>query len=193
VTTIFVDLDGVLADFISAAITAAELPITADQVQHWNFFQEYLDEEEFSKRIDNTMYFWDDLPVYPWAHELVEYLKTKGDIVYCTSPGNHDEAATGKLNWLRRHGFLSKHSKNYVLTHYKWLLAGRDRILVDDSDDQSYRFVNMGGHSVVFPQKWNMKVGWASDVSAQRMMSVVQQMGWIEREGWKPFCKVGDV
>lgn len=190
-TTIFVDLDGVLADFVSAAIAAAELPITADQVEHWNFFEEYMDEEEFGKRINSTMYFWDDLPVYPWAHELVDYLKTKGDIVYCTSPGNHDEAATGKLNWLRRHGFLSKHSKNYVLTHYKWLLAGRDRILVDDSDQQCVHFDQMGGAVVLFPQQWNRMRDWASDPTP--FACVTMQMGRIEREGWKPFCKVGGV
>jgi 5'(3')-deoxyribonucleotidase len=190
-TTIFLDLDGVLADFVSGAIAAAELPVTAEQVEHWNFFEEYMDDDEFTKRINDTMYFWDDLAVYPWAHELVGYLKTKGDIVYCTSPGNHDEAATGKLNWLRRHGFLSKHSKNYVLTHYKWLLAGRDRILVDDSDQQCRSFELSGGASVIFPQKWNRMFDWASDPTP--FACVTMQMGDIERECWKPYCKVGGV
>ena len=186
-TTIFVDLDGVLADFVSGAIAAAELPITADQVEHWNFFQEYMDEEEFNRRINEMMYFWEDLAVYPWAHELVDYLKTKGDIVYCTSPGNHDEAATDKLHWLRRHGFLSKHSTNYVLTHYKWLLAGRDRFLVDDSDQQCHAFDMSGGSAIIFPQQWNMMGDWVGS----HLSSVKQQLDRNIRECWKPFCRVG--
>jgi 5'(3')-deoxyribonucleotidase len=161
---ILIDLDGVLANFNAGAISAAGLPIRSEDVDSWDFFLPYMSEEEFTKAIDDTMYFWDDLEVYPWAHRLVEVCRAKGEVFFCSSPGNHDEAATGKLNWLRKNGFLGPKDKNYVLTHDKWLLAGPGRVLVDDSPFQLTKFRDAGGERCTFPQPWNHTGGYTDKV-----------------------------
>jgi hypothetical protein len=57
--------------------------------------------------------------------------------------------------WLKRHGFVLPSGTNYVLTNYKWMLAGRDRVLVDDYQKNCAMFDKHDGVSVVFPQRWN--------------------------------------
>jgi hypothetical protein len=61
----------------------------------------------------------------------------------------------GKIKWLKRHGFVLPSGTNYVLTNYKWMLAGRDRVLVDDYQKNCAMFDKHDGVSVVFPQRWN--------------------------------------
>jgi 5'(3')-deoxyribonucleotidase len=152
---ILCDLDGVLADFVTGSIEACQLPIKHDDVDCWNYFEPYMTRKEFWQRIHEQKYFWEDLPVYPWAHDLVGMLAEYGDVVFCTDPSGDDEGATGKIKWLKRHGFVLPSGTNYVLTNYKWMLAGRDRVLVDDYQKNCAMFDKHDGMSVVFPQRWN--------------------------------------
>jgi 5'(3')-deoxyribonucleotidase len=115
---------------------------------------------EFYKCINSRMYFWDDLPVYPWAYELLEVCRSFGNVYFASSPGMCDEAATGKLNWLRWHGFLGKRDMNYMLGHDKWLMANPGNVLIDDSDIQVQHFHGSGGQTILFPQPWNASTEW---------------------------------
>lgn len=153
--TIFCDLDGVIADFVSASIEACDLPIGHDDVKTWNFFKPYMPAEEFWRTIHEQKYFWEDLPIYPWAHELVDMLKRHGDVVFCTDPSHDDESATGKIRWLKRHGFVGPGGMNYVLTAEKWRLAKPGTILVDDSEENCFEFTRKRGAGITFPQPWN--------------------------------------
>lgn len=155
-TTIYCDLDGVIANFVEGAIEAADLPLTHDDVKEWDFFKPYMSSEEFWGRVHAQSCFWEDLPVYPWAHELVEALRSFGDVVYCSDPTLDDESATGKIKWLKRHGFVKPGEKNYILTAEKWRLAAQHSYLVDDSYKNCVDFARHGnGEWNVFPQRWN--------------------------------------
>lgn len=153
--TIYCDLDGVIADFVSGAIEACDLPIAHDDVKTWNFFKPYMNEYEFWRRIHEQKYFWEDLPVYTWANELVRSMSRFGNVVFCTDPSHDDEAATGKIRWLKRHGFIKPDGKNYILTAEKWRLAKPGDVLVDDSEVNCMHFCGSGGFGIVFPQPWN--------------------------------------
>ena len=155
---ILLDMDGVLADFNAGAIEATGIPITTDQITTWDWFEPYMTADEFYKCINSRMYFWDDLPVYPWAHELLEVCRSFGSVYFASSPGMGDEAATGKLNWLRRHGFLQYRDMNYMLGHDKWLMANPGNVLIDDSVEQVSKFHGAGGQTILFPQPWNWHV-----------------------------------
>ncbi len=154
-TTIYLDIDGVLADFVTGSIEACDLPLTHDQVTEWDYYKPYMEAKEFWKCIHAQQYFWEDLPVYPWAHDLVKMLSEFGEIVYCSDPSSDDEAASGKIKWLKRHGFLKPDGKNFVLTPCKWLLAGPERVLVDDYGYNTAAFSRQGGAAILFPQPWN--------------------------------------
>lgn len=164
-TTIYCDLDGVIANFVEGAIEAAGLPITHDDVTQWDFFKAYMSPKEFWNRIHAQSCFWEDLPVYPWAHELVEGLWSFGDVVFCSDPTLDDESATGKIRWLKRHKFISRGSHNYVLTAEKWRLSKQNTILVDDSNINCQNFamrMESDGEAIVFPQRWNDMLGHAT-------------------------------
>lgn len=158
-TTIYCDLDGVIANFVEGAIEAADLPLTHDDVKEWDFFKPYMSSEEFWSRVHAQSCFWEDLPVYPWAHELVEALRSFGDVVYCSDPTLDDESATGKIKWLKRHGFVKPGERNYVLTAEKWRLSSsHECFLLDDSPKNCTAFEmrpDAFGYSIVFPQRWN--------------------------------------
>ena len=156
--TIYCDLDGVLANFIQGSIEACDLSISQDDVKTWNFFRPYMPAEEFWKKIHEQKYFWEDLQLYPWAHELVDMLKRHGDVVFCTDPSHDDESATGKICWLKRHGFVKPGGKNYVLTAEKWRLSKPGTVLVDDSVKNCYDFSTYGGLGITFPQPWSFAV-----------------------------------
>lgn len=155
-TTIYCDLDGVIANFVEGAIEAADLPLTHDDVKEWDFFKPYMSSEEFWGRVHAQSCFWEDLPVYPWAHELVEALRSFGDVVYCSDPTLDDESATGKIKWLKRHGFVKPGERNYILAAEKWRLSQSGVILLDDSPANCRQFYDGGnGLSIQFPQRWN--------------------------------------
>ena len=162
-TTIYCDLDGVIANFVDGAIEAADLPITHDEVNQWDFFKPYMSSEDFWGRIHAQACFWEDLPVYPWAHELVEALRSFGDVVYCTDPTLDDESATGKIKWLKRHGFVRPGERNYILAAEKWRLSQSGVILLDDSPANCRQFYEGGnGLSIQFPQRWNDTFGYST-------------------------------
>ena len=156
--TILLDIDGVLADFVTGSIEACGLPITHDEVTQWNYYEPYMTKEEFWKRIHAQKYFWEDLPVYPGAHLLVEVMKQVGAVYFCSDPSGDDEAATGKIRWLKRHGFVNPGEDNYILTPHKHLLAGPNVVLVDDYAENVKKFRDRGGEGVLYPQRWNL--GW---------------------------------
>ncbi len=151
-----IDMDGVIANFIAGSIEACELPITEDEVKQWNYYEPFMTRYEFWRRIHEHQYFWEDLSVYPGSHELVERLESRGDVIFCTDPSGDDDAATGKIKWLKRHGFVKPDGNNYVLTHHKHLLAKPGVVLIDDYPANVERFIEHGGKAVLFDRPWNM-------------------------------------
>lgn len=182
-TTIYCDLDGVIANFVEGAIEAADLPLTYDEVVQWNFFKPYMSVTEFWGRIHAHSCFWEDLPVYPWAHELVGALRSFGDVIFCTDPSHDEESSTGKIRWLKRHGFLSKGDPDcYVLLRDKFLLSKPGTVLVDDSTYNCRMFTGLQdqGDAILFPQRWNITLGHAT---ADPVAVVVGQLRFIQGVG----------
>ena len=143
---IYCDLDGVIADFVTGSIEACNLQMKTEDVVGWAYYNPHVTHEEF----------WEDLPVYPWAHEFVAMLATYGDVVFCTDPTGDDDSATGKVKWLKRHGFIKPDGTNYALIYAKHLLARKDTVLLDDWLQNCDMFKNSGGYGIDFPQPWNM-------------------------------------
>jgi len=113
--TIFIDMDGVLADFYSAADKLKE-----------NF------PDEFGNNIkpDEVLDFSTFSPM-PGAIDAVANLIDMGHDVFIatTPPWNHPDAWGQKRNWIAKH--LPQLEKKMFLTHRKDLLKGD--ILIDDT------------------------------------------------------------
>lgn len=153
---IMLDKDGVLADFVSAAMKVCGLKYDPDQWPKGVYGMEQvtgLPESEIWDRIHSCgSAFWANLKPYPWALHLVTELQKLDDVTIATVPSPDPSSYAGKIRWLKRHGLFNLPS---MLGRQKWLLSGPGRILIDDSELNLKLWQQYGGESVLFPQPWN--------------------------------------
>ena len=180
---IFLDLDGVLADFVSAARDVhryhdpANVP--ADYVAaKWDFFTDWgITGKTFWSHIHakGLDFYGSWVQPYSWALTILrEVDRGHDDFAVLTAPSSSHWSYAGKKLWVdtylrpacRRpiklivanmpHGEDTKH-----------LLAGPDRLLIDDNDENVGEFRRAGGHAVVFPQLWNSRADLVPTFSAE--------------------------
>jgi len=168
---LILDLDGVMVDFVTAAMHKtgvigyqnSEYPVRAG----WNIVKarnilakktSYLrpmSDKQFWQHFD-LIDFWANLDYWPGALSFWNKLRWGfgvDNIFVCTS-GLTPEAAAGKSIWVKNMlpGFNPKH---LFIGTSKHLLAGPDRILVDDRDKNCLDFYEAGGMGVLVPRPWN--------------------------------------
>lgn len=158
---IFIDLDGVLADLIGAACGI----FGRYDLQHGHTAWpagEYSIAKVLNVTTDRLwaavnrqgVEWWAHLEVLPHADALLALLNSTGlESSILTAPSVSDYEWTGKALWVARHsiGFRDR----LHMTPRKELLAGPDRLLIDDSDENCKRFREAGGQAIVYPQPWN--------------------------------------
>lgn len=158
IDTILLDLDGVLVDFFTPAL---ELFGKGHLIDSWTPGEYRLHpslgitEAEFWRAIDaEGIGWWEDLPPYPWCHELYDFCKGKAKNVYiATSPSRYFASAAGKVRWLQEQfgaGF-----RDYMIGPHKHLMAKPGVLLIDDSDANIDLFSEHGGPAILFPRPWN--------------------------------------
>jgi hypothetical protein len=155
---IFLDMDGVLCDFVGAALRIHKRldALEAWPKGEWDIAKVLgISTEDFWATIDHhAEHFWADLQPYPWMNDLVRLLESFGiPITIASSPSYDPYSAAGKLMWLKRH--LPQFKRRYLLGSEKHLLAMPGTVLIDDNDDGTLRFSDAGGWAVLFPQPWN--------------------------------------
>lgn len=181
---IYLDMDGVIADFVSPSLVAAFIPLTHDKVTRWGYYDDYMTSLEFWRRINRTADFWFNITPYEWAKSLVMFCKSVAPVYFCSSPVVSNHCASQKLEWLLAHGFMSDGEDNFVLTPHKEQLAGPGRVLIDDGTHQIAKFVKAGGHGILFPQPWNEYAGLmldSDDDEAKRHEIVVGAVNWYQK------------
>ena len=139
---VYVDMDGVIADFFSAL---AEFR----KVNHWKDKGEITLDTSI-KELQGTNFF-ETLPVFPFAKKLVDLVKsyTGGDWYVNTSPlrDDHENSEYYKTKWLEKHNF---DPKDIIVTKRKESYAvdkktGIPNILIDDRPKNLERWVARGG------------------------------------------------
>lgn len=158
---VFIDMDGVMADWVGAVcdlfgrfqedyVSRNWTPGEYSIEQILNISTERLWATINRQGID----WWAHLEPLPWWRDLlaiVEAAEVETSIL--TAPGRCDHALTGKGRWLNQH--LPTYRGRLHMTKEKHLLAGPDRLLIDDSDENCRRFIEAGGAAIVYPQPWN--------------------------------------
>lgn len=165
------DMDGVLADFVTPSLTAAGVPLGHDDCLSWNYFAPFMTEAEFWRKIDAVEGFWDNIEPYSWASELVQMCESIAPVYFCSAPAKHPSCASAKIQWLKKHGLMEECDDNYLLTKHKWMAAGRNRVLIDDGDHNVEAFIKQGGNAITFPQPWNSSYKYAGRASNLKLMS----------------------
>ncbi len=176
----FLDLDGVLVDFVQGALDVHNFEITVAEM-----YKNILGEWDFVKHLSPKMTaasFWKPMNEEFWAklewmddgREIVRVLEDrfgqKNITLWTTSSDNYG-CAEGKKRWVERH--LPKHYKhNIIFGHAKHFGAAKDTILVDDRDLNIDKFAERGGNTLLVPRLWN-KLHEFHTITTQHMMDVL--------------------
>ncbi len=154
---IFLDLDGVMADFVNASFDIHKMDRPKGKLS-WNYFEEWgISQEEFWRPINEKgAKFWQDLEKYEWFDEVLEYVVSKDpEFSICTSPSNHWSSYAGKAKWINKHFPKGTLQRSFFCTKKYRLAKHYDSVLIDDSETNVHKWKNFGGHAVLFPAAWN--------------------------------------
>lgn len=148
---IFVDLDGVLANFLQQICLQFNRDL--DQLPVGEYRLERLlgmPWTEIDATIGRNHQFWASIPEYPWTRKVLPVLREYGDVFILSSPWQQSaECHKAKLEWCDR--VLGVAMSDVILTPHKHLLSAPGRVLIDDCAENCQRWSNRGGHAVVFP------------------------------------------
>jgi 5'(3')-deoxyribonucleotidase len=160
-TNFLLDMDGVLADFLSGAIKALNQKFNrtitlnqyATEFGQWGTYDYYgISVNDFWKAIEEVPDFWLNLPMMPWGRELYDHLSHLGEVTIVTSPSMDPNCAIQKLQWLRNN--LNVTPDKVFIGSRKYLMAGNG-ILIDDYYKNIISFRDNGGEAILVPSTWN--------------------------------------
>jgi len=151
------DMDGVCCDWTKKALQTLNCPQYIDnwtngvksvsQITGYSYDYIWDKIDKFGSK------WWEDLEEFPWFWDMYNYLKSEGDVVFCTKPSLDSNSLKGKVDWMQKR--FGKKFINYSLTPLKHLNANKNHILIDDTEKQINKFIKEGGRAILFPQYWN--------------------------------------
>ena len=156
-TRIYLDIDGVVADFVGA--TSRLLGFDPSVVDSWDYYPTIgHTEQSFWDAIrDAGVDFWKSIQPYDWMPELIGKLSDFGEVTLLTAPPpRHDlrgPMIAGRIEWI--HAVFGEDFDDYFVGRPKERLAAPDAVLIDDSDSNFSKFASRGGRAILFPQPWN--------------------------------------
>jgi 5'(3')-deoxyribonucleotidase len=158
---IYLDMDGVLANFSLGLVKAHKRADLASKVlddnfpTDWWYNNELGTEEDIWKPIDKLgIKFWDSLLPYHYMEDVLTAVEDSGLPWYiCTHSRNNASSVGGKINWLAEH--LGGWFEDIIMLKDKSRLAHPDALLIDDSNKNISMFRAYGGQAYLFPQPWN--------------------------------------
>lgn len=173
---VYLDMDGVLVDFMSGALQlATDNDILATGLVYGGWWPRGKKTPTAALGIDSDTFwnklnmfgplFWASLDWCPWGKELLASLQGEDfEVVLLSSPVGGANSVCGKQLWIERELGIEFH--NYIFTSRKELLASPKAFLLDDHEENVNTFQRAGGKAMLFPQPWNMvgRVPSTSDV-----------------------------
>lgn len=160
---IFIDMDGVLFDFVGAVCEL--FGTTEDEIRkkwepnNWDVCEPIgFTEEDMWRAIDaKGVSFWADMKPYPWATDLWDhcYALVHGKVAVLSKPSRAPSAMSGKLEALQRWHHEGERFRDFLIGPSKNLCARLGTVLIDDSNKNVCGFRNFGGEAILFPRYWN--------------------------------------
>lgn len=156
----FIDMDGVLADFVSGVCKAYGRPNPYTNPANFNIFEIediwQITPKEFWAPCDGPT-FWEDLKPMPGAGNLVDIATMRfgqENVCVLTSPSLSPYCVPGKRKWLKQ---WFPELKYVLFGSAKHFLAHPTTWLLDDRNENVAQFTAAGGNGVLVPRRWNAK------------------------------------
>lgn len=158
----FIDMDGVVADFVGAACKAHNRSWPYDDPKNRGKFEIEpawgITPKEFWAPIDALgVDFWLNLEKTPEADKIISRaISAYGvhNICMLTSPSDDPGCVPGKRGWMRKH--YPNLAKSMLFGSAKQFLSGPKRVLIDDRDKNIDDFIAYGGTGILVPRPWNI-------------------------------------
>lgn len=173
ITKIFVDLDGVIADFFSAIRVRFDLPADfctegrgfIPTFEQWNSIE--------------TVEFWQSVMPMEDANEiltvcedLVGHFRVR--ILTSISPQLRPVLAQRKLEWIRH--WFPNFLYSTIVTGDKSAFAEPTNLLIDDWEYQVLKFRNLGGKAILLPRPWNSEYNMAEWDVVQTLIARIKRI-----------------
>jgi len=161
IKTVFLDMDGVITDFVGEVNKRMGIPKETIPSK-WAWV------EDFGYTLDQvnswcTTEFWANLEWMPDGHDIMRLLTKvfKSEQIYLlTTPMPNPESYTGKVLWVQSH--LPEFSRRLIVTSApKSLFARPDALLIDDKTENVDDFIEANGYGLLVPRPWNVDYGMA--------------------------------
>jgi 5'(3')-deoxyribonucleotidase len=156
---IFLDLDGVLVDFIGAALrlhSREDFFETPSNRGLWDIEELVAgSKRKFWAPLDGPK-FWSSLEKLPESDQIVHWCAEKvgeENVAILTTPSSSPYCIPGKQQWLRK--YYPQFSSRTIFTGAKEFLAAPGKFLVDDRDLNVEKFNKAGGTGILVPRLWN--------------------------------------
>lgn len=154
IKAIFIDMDGVLCDFVKSAL-ARHGRMDKYPVQQFDMAAELgISDAKFWKPLVGHE-FWRDIEPYEWLDDILNLARafSGGNITLATSPCSDPFSASGKIEWIKRHA--KSMSRSFLIGPGKHHMAKNGAVLIDDNEGNCDKFIDHGGDAILFPQPWN--------------------------------------
>lgn len=161
--TLYLDMDGVVVDLVLAMMNRHGAPYPYENKERHGIFEMSgffgLSREAMWDGLDAD--FWASAPPHddlPATKAAISEVTSWDNVCIVTSPVSvrTGDCVDGKLRWIRRH-IPELPAKNVAFCAKKYLLAGPDKVLLDDWEENTVPFDAAGGRSVLFPRHWNTR------------------------------------
>lgn len=171
ISAIYLDLDGVLVDFVGGVFRAFGVEGTAkhENVRGWDEIPAEvtralreqgrllsagaITDAAMWRQIEGAA-FWANLDWLAHGRELLAVVEETGlPLVFMSAPCRDPFSAAGKLQWLEQH--VPSGVRRYALTPCKHHMAHRGALLIDDGEHNVEAFRKHDGKAFLWPGPWN--------------------------------------
>lgn len=181
---VFLDMDGVLSDFVGGVSRAHGRPSPYDSPGCEGIFDMEklwgISLEEFWAPTNNPE-FWEGLERTPEADAIVALVVQEfgtDNVAILTAPSLFSGCMGAKRAWVAKHYPFLKKRIIFASAEAKKFVAGPRKILVDDRTENIQGWKKAGGYGVLIPRPWNAEWQRAKDgKTLERVSDLVRYYG----------------
>lgn len=154
IRAVYLDMDGVLVNFVQGALKAHNKPASCLVPGQW-FIDRCmgLSLEDFWLKCRGQT-FWASLEAMPDADEILRLcMQLDCSQWLLSSPSDDPRCYSGKYTWLCRN--LPSMKSVSIFARDKAGVAGPGRLLIDDSEANCQTWQLLGGEAILLPRPWN--------------------------------------